>query len=293
MDRSEFIGAKVKQGNDIVFGEEHGAMATTFDMMREIVEGGNSVSTISLELPPAVQGAIDSAHLGQIDQNTFIRQVRMALEQDYLEEAASLLKQEKITQDQYDEYVDLGNERIESILSQDQGSYSEEDIATDNEGLGALYSLIKTSSSAGVDVFATDVGREIVVYSQLGLDTNDLWHERFDDTSDFSLLRQQVDLPNAGQVLMHRGVSHSWNNTGYENKGLDDFLRDEGRSVYTVGVFSNCEVLEAGIEQRLAFGDVTDGSDVAVVDGKLYEASDLDICNNPEQTPTVPLTLAP
>ena len=128
----------------------------------------------------------------------------------------------------------------------------------------------------------------------MGMATTEDWFNRLDDTSDFTLLNEQIDLEQSGPILFHRGAAHVWDHSGRQANGLDDFVHDSGRSIFVIGVASDCHILEQGIQDQLTItSELSGGSDVSVISGDLYKESDFNVCNNTDQVPNGTLLPAP
>lgn len=199
----DYINGKVQAGNDVIFGEHHGAIGSTFSMMSDaICANPNSISAVSLEFPVEIQDVLNKAQAGDIDRDQFVRETRITMEQSYADIAYDLLDKGLISEDQYSDYADFIAGKIEGVVAGGNDFYTAENLAVDEVALGNLYDLTQIAASANIPVLAHDLDREFVVLSDLDIAMLDDWAKRLDDTSDFKLLGEQIDLNAQGALLI-------------------------------------------------------------------------------------------
>ncbi|NCT40448.1 MAG: hypothetical protein GW778_02150 [Alphaproteobacteria bacterium] len=283
MDPQGYINTQIANGRDIVFGEEHSAIGSTMTFFAQTIEQNpNRIAGVSLEFPPEVQPYIEQAARGEISADAFSKQMRITLEQSYLETAGSLLGDGRITQEQYDDYEIFINDRVTGVLTGDKNLFTEAEIARDQEAFGTMFTMIGIAEKNGVPVAATDIDREFPVLMDMGEAIMDDWLSRVDDTSDYALFKDQFDVTSDKQFLVHRGAGHTEDINGHAT-GLDDFLEREGRNVVNIGNYSSLEMLTHEVNRELNdYGNtIEEGTDMTIIGTQGFESSQTDIFKNP------------
>lgn len=295
MEPQTYINQKVAAGNDIVFGEEHGSITSTFGMMEETIrQNPGRVQAVAVEFSPRLQPLIDQVAAGTLSAGDFTKLSRIANSQEYMEIAGALLADGRITPDQHDAIVERSERTIEAVVAGTTNeSYPPDLAAQDTQVYGAMHSLITTATEKGVSVIANDVGREgILLNSVRAMTVGDLI-ERMDDTADGDLLGTRVDLSSNRSILAQRGSYHVWDLTLQDDtnitnagKGLDDYLQQRGRSVTVIGHYGSQDILAEDVDtmgrNKIS---VADPSDVTIINGQLTERPDLDIARSGPRAP--------
>ncbi len=157
MNAQNFINKNVQSGKDIVFAEDHLVTTNTFDLMNQtILDNPGKISAVSLEIPAELQPFLDKAAAGNINAETFVKQVRITTEQSHLDAARNLLNHEEITQKDYDQYEQRINQRVEDIINGSGDEYPLEQKIEDEKMFGSMYHLTQTAEKNGVKVIAND-----------------------------------------------------------------------------------------------------------------------------------------
>ena len=287
MEPQTYINQKVAGGSDIVFGEEHGSITSTFGLMEETIrQNPGQVQAVSVEFSPRLQPLIDQVAAGTLSASNFTKLSRISNSQEYMEIAGGLLADGRISPEVHDALIERSENTIQAVLAgTTDESYPPELQAQDVEVYGALHSLITTATEKGVPVVANDLGREGLLLNSVGAMTVGDLIERMDDTAGGDLLGSQVDLNSSRSILVQRGSYHVWDLTYQDipavtnaGKGMDDYLQDKGRSVVVIGNYSSQDKLAGEVATLNNNGiSITDASDATILNGQLTERPDLEI----------------
>jgi len=289
-----FINQKIGAGNDIVFGEEHGSIASTFSMMEETMrQNPGRVQAVSVEFSPRLQPLIEQVAAGTMSATDFTKLSRIANSQEYMEIAGGLLADGRITQEQHDTIVERSEQTIQAVLAGTTNeSYPPEQQALDTEVYGAMHSLITAAAAQNIPVIANDYGREGLVLNSVGAMTVADLIERMDDTADGGMLGSQVDLSSSRSILVQRGAFHVWDLTDQNNpassnagKGIDDYLEQQGRSVTVIGHYGSQDILSRDVQDIRGLGiSIADPSDATIFKGQLTDRPDLEFARRAPAT---------
>lgn len=296
MEPQTYINQKVAGGNDIVFGEEHGSITSTFGLMEETIrQNPGRVQAVSVEFSPRLQPLIEQVAAGTLSAGDFTKLSRISNSQEYMGIAGELLADGRISPEVHDAIIERSENTIQAVLSGTTNeSYPPELHAQDVEVYGALYALIVAAESKDVPVIANDLGREGILLNSVGAMTVADFIERMDDTADGDLLGARVDLNSSQSILVQRGAYHVWDITAQDDpaltnagKGMDDYLQDRGRSVFVIGHYGSQDILSAEVasmnNNRIS---VADPSDVTIINGQLTERADLDLARRDPTPPS-------
>jgi hypothetical protein len=291
-----YINQKVAGGNDIVFGEEHGSITSTFGLMEETIrQNPGRVQAVSVEFSPRLQPLIDQVAAGTLSAGDFTKLSRISNSQEYMEIAGGLLADGRISPEVHDAIIERSENTIQAVLAgTTDESYPPEQKALDVEVYGAMHSLITTATSKGVPVIANDLGREGLLLNSVGAMTVGDLIERMDDTAGGDLLGSRADLSSSRSILVQRGSYHVWDLTYQDipavtnaGKGLDDYLQDKGRSVVVIGNYGSQDKLAGEVATLNNNGiSVADASDATILGGQLIERPDLDLARRSLAPPT-------
>ena len=309
-DGSEIAVAAARAGMDVVFGEEHTAIAETMRQIAHMTESlpDGHIKAIALEFPVEMQELFDPVALRDMSLGEFALR-SMEIEVDGFENTIEqMLESGAINQDQFD-YIN-GN----LISGREFLARAREDPDTVLEVQGAyepIYEMAQTAIENGTQVIAADMDRERVIGILLAdsflpdnirmqdSDLERLLNSGVDDRSDVELLQDMgVDLSGEGVLLAHRGYHHI-NGHGFGEQaqteqinGIDDILEQSGRGVLTVLIGHDYMLSDPALEMDAVPdpADITlaiNYTGVAELDRSEYEAEP----ENEEQSPA--LTTSP
>lgn len=273
-----FINGFVDSGYDVVFAERHTTTAQTFAYMTKTIVETDGVAAISLEYPPEVQVVFNRAAVGDIDKETFLKELALAQTAAIYRAAQDMLQSNTLTLQQFDRAQAIIRNRIEIIGAAD--------FKNNRSPFSALYELLKVAAVRNVPVLANDRDLNFAVikilsqqYPEFDMSLRDLV-DRLNDRTDYELLNNQIDLESVGPVLVHRGVNHTHNIEGHAT-GIDDFLAGRNRDVAVIGHYQSFSGLAEAFNslKRLGVTRIDDPTDWTILGGQWYEKSDLALFN--------------